>query len=168
MSREKAIKLLEKLADANKWDKNSGGYWVYSETCPFVIAQQALALLNQPEPSEITTIDNKPLWARNFLTSLMYEPNQAECIQQRIQEVISIINRQAADIIQKEKEIAWEICKVNFRDAQLRDERDGTRELETEIKILKEACAAAYEGLCTKKLIRTSLFAGLRRWRGWK
>ena len=88
---------------------------------------QAIALRNQPEPSEITTIDNKPLWARNFLTSLMYEPNQAECIQQRIQEVISIIDQQAADIIQKDKEIAWEICKVNFRDSQLRDERDENR-----------------------------------------
>ena len=54
----------------------------------------------------------------------------------------AIIDRQA-------KEIAWEIGKVNFRDSQLRDERDENREQAVENKKLKEACTAAYEGLCT-------------------
>jgi hypothetical protein len=48
------IEKLEKLADKNKWDKNSSGYWVYSEACPFVIAQQTLDLLKQQPEGEWT------------------------------------------------------------------------------------------------------------------
>jgi len=49
--KEKAIELLRKLADEKKWENNRDGYWVYSETSPFAIAQEALAeLKKQPEP----------------------------------------------------------------------------------------------------------------------
>lgn len=44
---KKAIELLEKLADEKKWEKNARGYWVYSETCPFVIAKEVLEELEQ-------------------------------------------------------------------------------------------------------------------------
>ncbi len=54
-NRTEAIELIEKLADENKWEKNRDGYWVYSETCPCVIARQAIAKLKEhPSASEFT------------------------------------------------------------------------------------------------------------------
>ena len=44
---EEAEKLLEELADETQWEKNEGGYWVFSGAVPFVNAQAALALLSE-------------------------------------------------------------------------------------------------------------------------